>query len=336
VRRRAPEVLVTGGAGFLGGALVARLAASGERVRATVHRTAAPRGLANVEWLAADLARPEDCARAVGGVERVFHCANVSVGAAATVADPLAMVTPNVVMNAQLLDAAWRAGVARVVFLSSSVVYPDVGARPVREDEGRDGEPHPAYHAVGGMKRYAEELCAVYATKLPRTMPCTVIRPANVYGPGEDFDPATGHVVAALVRKVVERRRPLDVWGTGDEVRDLLYVDDFVDGVLAAARLEDPLVVLNVGSGAPVTVREILAAILAADGWDRRDAAPTFDPSRPRTIPARVLDVTAARTRCGFAPRVGLDEGIRRTVAWWRTRVRPAVAPRQEVGVAHA
>lgn len=334
--RRAPDVLVTGGAGFLGGALVARLAASGARVRATVHRAPAPQGPAPVEWVAADLTRPEDCARAVAGVARVFHCANVSVGAAATVERPLAMVTPNVVMNTRLLDAAWHAGVARVVFLSSSVVYPDVGARPVREDEGRTGAPHPAYAAVGGMKRYAEELCALYATGLPRAMPCTVLRPANVYGPGEEFDPATGHVVAALVRKVVARRRPLEVWGTGDEVRDLLYVDDFVDGALAAAALDDPLVVLNLGSGAPVTVRALLQTILAADGWRWDDAAPAFDPSRPRTIPARVLDVAAIRTRCGFAPRTSLADGIARTVAWWRAQARPAAVVRQEVHAAHA
>jgi GDP-L-fucose synthase len=333
--RRGADVLVTGGAGFVGGALVARLAASGARVRATVHRAAARRGLGDVEWIAADLTRPEDCRRAVAGVARVFHCANVSTGAGTTVHDPLAMVTSNVVLNAQVLDAAWRAGVARLVFLSSSVVYPDAGARPLREEEGRDGTPHPAYAGVGGMKRYAEELCALYATGLPRTMPCTVIRPASVYGPGEDFDPATGHVVAALVRKVVERRRPLDVWGTGDEVRDLVHVDDVVDGVLAAAALDDPLVVLNLGSGAPVTVRALLDAILAADGWDRDDAAPTFDPSRPRTIPARVLDVTAIRTRCGFVPRVPLADGIARTVAWWRAQQRPPAA-RRAPEVVHA
>ena len=166
-----PDVLVTGGAGFLGGALVARLAAQGARVRATVHRTAPRRAVPGVEWMPADLTRPEDCARAVAGVGRVFHCAAASSGAAVIVSRPLAHVTPNVVMNAQLLEAAWDAGVGRFVFLSSSVVYPDTGTRPTREDEAFVGEPHPVYHAVGCMKRYTEQLCELYARRLPRTMP---------------------------------------------------------------------------------------------------------------------------------------------------------------------
>lgn len=317
-----PTALVAGGTGFLGRHLVARLAALGWRVRATVHHRPAPAALDDVEWVRADLTRRDDCRRAVDGIARVFMCAANSSGAAQIVANPLQHVTPNVVMNAQLLDAAYAAGVDRFVFLSSSVVYPATGSRPVCEEEAFAGDPYPAYHGVGWMKRYTEILCEMYARRLPRRMPVTIVRPANVYGPGDKFDLGTCHVTSALIRKVVERRRPLEVWGTGDDVRDLLYVDDFVDGLLAAAALPDDLVAVNLGTGTGVSVRQILETILAADGF--ADADVRFAPDAPRTIPARVLDVGQARARLGFAPRVSLREGIRRTIAWYRAQLGPA------------
>jgi GDP-L-fucose synthase len=283
-----------------------------------------------VEWVAADLTRVEDCRRAVEGAREVIHCAAASSGAAVIVGNPVAHLTPNVVMNAQLLEAAWAAGVQRFVFLSSSVVYPDVGARPVGEGEAFAGEPHPVYHAVGCMKRFSEQLCELYARRLARRMPVVVIRPANVYGPGDKFDLATCHVTSALIRKVVERRHPLEVWGTGDDRRDLIFIDDFVDGVVAARAVRDDFLAVNLCSGRSVSVRELLATILEVDGWP--DADVRLAPGRPRTIPARVLDGTLARERLGFVARTPLAEGVRRTLAWYRSR---HVAS-EERGILHA
>lgn len=312
------RTLVTGGAGFLGSHVVARLAAAGRTVRATAHRWPPAGAARGVEWVVADLTRAEDCRRVVDGVTDVIHCAAASSGAAVIVANPLAHLTPNVVMNAQLLEAAWLAGVGRFAFLSSSVVYPDTGRRPVREDEGSVGEPHPVYHAVGCMKRFAEQLCELYARRLERRMPVVVVRPANVYGPGDKFDLGTCHVTSALIRKVVERQRPLEVWGTGDDLRDLIFIDDFVDGVVAALAVPDDFLAVNLCSGTGVSVRDILATILEVDGW--RDAEVRLAPGRPRTIPARVLDGTLARDRLGFAARTPLSEGIQRTLTWYRTQ----------------
>lgn len=318
------RVLVTGGAGFLGSHLVAGLRQRGCRVRATVHQRPPALRQEDVEYVVADLRHMDDCRRAVEGVEFVVHCAANTSGAAVMVRTPLVHVTPNVVMNTQLLDAAHAAHVARFLFLSSGAAYPPTGARPVQEHEMFDGDPYGAYYPVAWMKRYAEILCETYARRLRPSMSTVIVRPSNVYGPGDKFDPALSHVTAALVRRVVERQRPLEVWGTGDDVRDLVYVDDFVDGALRALEAAGDFLAVNIASGHGTSVREILATLLAVDGWT--DAEVRFDPQRPSTIPVRLMSTQLARQRLGFTARVSLPEGLARTLRWYRSQLDGAAA----------
>jgi GDP-L-fucose synthase len=313
---RDATVLVTGGAGFLGTNLLARLAREGAKLRATWHEARSPLGTPGIEWVRADLTGLDDCRRAVGGVDYVFHCAANTSGAAVMVRTPLVHVTPNVVMNTQLLDAAYGAGVKRFVFISSGAAYPPTGDRPVAEDEMFDGEPYSTYYPVAWMKRYAEVLCEMYARRLRPAMSTLVIRPSNVYGPHDKFDFGTSHVTAALLRKVVERQTPLEVWGSGADVRDLIYVDDFVDGVLRAFADPEDYLAVNIAAGRGYSVREILATLLAVDGFHHADVR--FDPSRPSTIPVRLISTERARTRLGFEPKISLADGLGRTLRWYR------------------
>ena len=131
---------------------------------------------------------------------------------------PLVHITPNVLINTLMLEAAHRARVARFCFISSGAAYPPTADRPVREEEMFDGDPHDVYFAAGWMKRYAEILCRTYAEKIPQPMLTVVVRPSNVYGPYDKFDFAVSHVTAALIRRVVERQSPLEVWGTGEDI----------------------------------------------------------------------------------------------------------------------
>jgi GDP-L-fucose synthase len=186
----------------------------------------------------------------------------------------------------------------------------------VREAEMFDGDPHDVYFAAGWMKRYAEILCRTYAEKVPQPMPTVVVRPSNVYGPYDKFDFAVSHVTAALIRRVVERQNPLEVWGTGEDVRDLIYVDDFIEGMLAAFATDQSHLAINICSGTGHSVREILQKILAADRYDNADIR--YDPSRPSTIPVRLMDNSAARKQLGFTANTSLEEGLGRTIQWYR------------------
>jgi GDP-L-fucose synthase len=307
---------VAGVTGFIGTNLAARLVAMGAHVRGVSCRRPLGPAHTGVEHVRADLTVPDDCRRAVDGMDFVFMCAASTSGSAVITATPLAHVTPNVVMNAQMLDAAYTAGVKKLLFISSSAAYPPTDSRPVHEDEMFEGDPYDVYFSAGWMKRYAEVLCRTYATKISRPMPTVVVRPSNAYGPHDKFDFGTSHVTAALVRRVVERHRPLEVWGTGDDVRDLIYIDDLIDGMLCAFERDEPHVVVNLASGTGSSVREILRTLLEVD--DYRDAEVRFDPSKPRTIPIRLIDTGYAKRALGFETRVDLQEGLRRTLRWYR------------------
>jgi GDP-L-fucose synthase len=310
------RVVVGGGTGFLGGAIVKQLLDQGAAVRATHFSREPTFEHPRLEWMRADLRQESDCARAAQDMELVVMAAAVTSGAADIAERPLIHVTPNVALNTHLIEAAYRAGAKRYLFLSSAAAYPVPGERPFAEDDMHSGDPADVYFAVGWMKRYAEKLCETYA-RLARPLATTVVRPSNVYGPGDKFDPQRSHVTAALVRKVAERHRPIEIWGTGDDVRDLIYIDDFVSGVLAALRCEDRHFVVNIASGKAYSIKEILSTALAVDGYT--DAEVRYEPDRPRTVGKLLVDVSRARTRLGFEARTPLAEGLRQTLAWYRS-----------------
>jgi GDP-L-fucose synthase len=313
------KVLIAGGAGFLGTNLALALAARGAHLRLTTHEKPLQAAFPGAEVLSLDLRRAEDCARAVEGMDYVFLAAAQTAGAAVIRTTPLVHITPNVLINTLMLEAAHRAGVGKFCFISSGAAYPPTADRPVREEEMLDADPHEVYFAVAWMKRYAEILCRTYAEKISRPMPALVVRPSNVYGPYDKFDFAVSHVTAAMIRRVADRQDPIEVWGTGEDVRDLIYIDDFIEGVLAAIAVDRPYLAVNICSGTGHTVRQILEKTLAVDGYDKADVR--YDASKPSTIPVRLMDNSLAKKEFGFEARTSLEEGLRRTLDWYRKNV---------------
>jgi len=310
------KILVAGGSGVIGVNLIRRLLSLGSLVRATLHNRPAVIQDVAIDYVQADLTLMEDCRKAVEGMDYVFMCAANTSGAAVMATTPLVHVTPNVVMNAQMMDAAYQAGVKKFVFISSSAAYPPSGDRPVREDEMFGADPYEVYYSVGWMKRYAEILCKIYAQKIKKPMPTLVIRPSNIYGPYDKFDFRTSHATTALIRRVVERQNPLEVWGTGNDVRDMIHIDDFLDGMLLAFEKSGDYLAINIASGQGYSIKLILQTILEVDGFT--DADVRFDPSKPTTIAIRLVDVRLAQEMLCFCPKIDLREGLGRTVAWYR------------------
>jgi GDP-L-fucose synthase len=310
------KILVAGGSGFIGANLILRLQALGASVRATLHKSAPILEDASIEYIQCDLTRMEDCRKAVAGMDYVFMCAANTSGAAVMRTNPLAHVTPNVVMNVQLMEAAYQAGVKRYLFISSSAAYPPSGDRPVKEDEMFEGDPPEIYYSVGWMKRYAEILCKIYAQKIQKIMPTVVVRPSNMYGPYDKYDFALSHVTGALVRRVVERQNPMDIWGTGDDVRDLIYIDDFIDGTLLAFEKAQDYLAINIAAGTGYSVKQVLNQLLEIEGYT--DADVHFDPSKPSTIPIRLVDTGLAESLLGFKAKTSLREGLEKTVRWYK------------------
>ncbi|HHT9145699.1 MAG TPA: NAD-dependent epimerase/dehydratase family protein, partial [Candidatus Wunengus sp. YC61] len=310
------NVLVAGGTGFIGVNLINCLLSLGASVRATLHKRDEVVVDKRIEYIKADLLVMDDCKRVVKDMDYVFMCAANTAGAAVMASTPLVHVTPNIIMNSQMLEAAYFAKVKKFVWLSSNAAYPPTGDRPVKEDEMFDGDPYDTYFGVGWMKRYTEILCKLYSEKLKDRMVTVVLRPSNIYGPYDKFDFATSHMMAATIRKVVERQKPIKVWGTGDDVRDLIYIDDFIDAMILAAEKIETFDPVNIGYGKGYSIKEILQICLEVDGY--ANAIVEYDPTKPSMIPVRLISTEKTEKMLGFKACTDLKEGIRKTMEWYR------------------
>ena len=312
------KVLVTGGTGFIGVNLIKRLLELGANVVATLHRKPAVIQDERIIYIKCELTNANDCKQVVRGVDYVFMCAANTSGAAVMEKTPLVHVTPNIIMNTLMLEAAYEAGVKKFLFISSNSVYP-VTDYPVKEEEMIKTDLFEKYFCVGWMKRFSEILCEMYATKLKKPMNTVVVRPANAYGEYDDFAWETSHVIPALIRKVVERHNPIEVWGDGNDIKDFIYVGDLVEGMLLAMEKIDTFSPINIASGRDCTIKDVLGAILIADNY--QDARIAFDSSKPTMIPKRLIDTSKAKELLGFTAKTSLDEGIRKSVDWYKSNL---------------
>ncbi|MBU2461615.1 NAD-dependent epimerase/dehydratase family protein [bacterium] len=309
------NVLVAGGAGFVGVNLIKALLERGANITATLHKKPAVINDNKIKYIKCELTNEDDCKRVMKGIDYVFMCAANTSGAAVMANTPLVHVTPNVIMNTLTLEAAYDAKVEKFLWFSSNTVYPPF-EHPVKEEEMMCGEVFDKYFCVAWMKRFTEILCQMYANKIKNPMKVIVVRPANIYGPYDDFEWETSHVVPALIRKVVERHDPVEVWGDGNDIKDLIYIDDFVEGTLLAMEKIDTYDPINIGTGQPCSVKDVLNAILKADGYT--NARISFNSSKPSMIPKRLIDVTKAKRLLGFEAKTSLEKGMAKTAQWYR------------------
>ena len=310
------KVLVAGSTGFIGTNLVNNLASKGFSVRGTIHKQQARYKNPEVEYVQADLTLMEDCQKVVKDCKYVFMAAANTSGAAVMKSNPLSHVVPNVVMNSQMLQAAYESGVSKFLWISSSAAYPPTGDRPTTESEMFEGDPYDAYYFVGWMKRFGEIMCQMYGDKVKPPMTTIVVRPTNVYGPYDDYDPATSHVTAAMIRKVCERQSPIVVWGDGNDIRDIVYIDDFTEAMTRSVDELNQYTVLNIGYGKGFTVKQILSTILKCDDYQHPKIV--FDSTKPSMIPVRLVDINAAKSLLGFKASVSMEEGLAKTLKWYR------------------
>jgi len=316
------KVLVTGAAGFTGHNLVKRLLEEGANVIGTLHKKSPPECLNDdgrdneVRYYTVDLTKPEHCEKVVEGVDYVFMCSANTSGAAVMEQTPLAHVTPNVMMNTLMLEAAHKAGVKKFLFMSSTTVYP-ISEEPLKEDDVTD-EFFEKYYCVGWMKRFSEVLCEMYSTKIKNPMTTIIVRPGNLYGDHDDYEWDTSHSTASLIRRVVERHDPLVVWGDGSDLKDLTYITDLVDGMVFAMEKLDEFIILNLAAGQSYTIKETLETILEADGYT--DADVQYDLTKPIMIKSRLIDISKAKKLIGYEPKINLREGIVKTIKWYKEK----------------
>jgi len=303
---RAQRVVVTGGGGFLGSHVVEVLRRRGCESIAVPRRADA------------DL-RDREAIRRLFDATRptlVIHLAATVGGIGANSAEPGRFFYDNAVMGIEIVEAARRHGVAKLVMVGTACSYPRDAAVPVREDALWDGYPEPTNAPYGVAKRALVVQCQAYRRQYG--LNAIVVVPTNLYGPRDHFDPETSHVIPALIRKCVEARdhgdREIVCWGTGNASRDFLYVEDAALGLVLAAERYDAPGPVNLGTGREITIRDLVATIARLT---RFDGALRWDASRPDGQPRRSLDASRAMAAFGFRATTPFDEGLRRTIAWY-------------------
>jgi GDP-L-fucose synthase len=299
------RVCVTGGAGFLGGHIVEELARRGATdvfVPDTEHYDL--RTLDGIGRMLAD-AKPD----------LIVHVAALVGGIGANRASPGRFFYDNAIMGIQLIEEARKAGVAKLVVIGTVCAYPEITPVPFREEELWNGYPEPTNAPYGLAKKML--LVQLQAYRSQYGLNGVFLLPVNLYGPRDNFDVKTGHVMAAMIRKMVAGRddgTPVILWGDGSPTREFLYVADAANAVLDAAERYDEGDPVNLGSGMEISTRDLARLIAKHVGYS---GPIEWDTSQPNGQPRRMLDVSRAKERFGWEARVDFDEGIRRTVEWW-------------------
>lgn len=312
------KLLICGATGFIGRNMAEHFVSSDEyEVYATYFRTE-PFPHEKIHWVKADLTNREDVERVVSGMDIIIQAAATTSGAKDIVTRPYVHVTDNAVMNSLIFRAANDAGVGHIIFFSCSVMY-QPSEYPLKEsDFDPKKEIFPNYFGVGWTKVYIEKMSEFYS-RLGKTK-YTIIRHSNIYGPHDKYDLEKSHVFGATVTKAMTAKDgKIVVWGTGGERRDLLYVSDLVDFVGGALTgQEKPYELVNVGLGEDVSISDLVKKIIAHSG---KDIKIEYDASRP-TIKTRLcLDITKAKEVFNWTPKVSLDEGIKKTIEWYKGNV---------------
>jgi GDP-L-fucose synthase len=307
---RSRKVLVTGGTGMIGVQVVRLLAERGAEVR-VASLDAQPGGDPRYQFLRGDLRDADFCKSAVRGCDLVFHLAGIKGSVSVGGRRGASFLVPLLLMNTQVMEAARQQDVARYLYVSSIAVYPP--SEIFREDDAWTGPPQQADRYAAWAKRIGELQVEAYHEEFGWDR-AVVVRPANVFGPHDNFDPATAMVIPALIARAVAGENPLRVWGDGSAVRDFIFSRDCAEGMILAMERAPADTPINLGSGAGTPIREVVEAVLNCVG-NRPEVA--WDLSRPRGEPKRVMDVQRARSLLGFRTRTPLPEAIRETVEWY-------------------
>jgi GDP-L-fucose synthase len=299
-------VVVTGGGGFLGSHLVERLEAEGNEVvvarQADYDLTRADA----VERLYAD-ARPAT----------VIHLAAEVGGIGANRRSPGRYWYANLMMGAHLIEQSRISGLDKLVLVGTVCAYPKLAPVPFKEDDLWNGYPEETNAPYGVAKKSL--LVGAQAYRDQYGLNAIYLLPVNLYGPGDNFDLETSHVIPALIRKMVEAQargeREVVLWGTGEPTREFLYVDDAVEAVVAATERYDDPDPVNLGTGEEIRIRDLAELVGELTGFE---GELVWDTSRPDGQPRRKLDTTRAEERFGFRAQTTFRDGLARTIAWYR------------------
>ena len=304
------KILLTGGAGFLGSHIVENLV---EKRGVSRDNIVIPRSRD------LDLRIWENCRRTVADSDLVIHLAARVGGIGFNQRNPGPLFYDNIIMGAQLIEAARHAGVKKFVQIGTVCSYPKYTPAPFKEESLWDGYPEETNAPYGIAKKALLVMAQAYRQQY--NMNIIYLVPVNLYGPKDNFDLYNSHVIPALIRKFVEAVRRGDkkvvVWGTGNSSREFLYVEDAAEGIIAAAEKYDKADPVNLGTGTEITIKELVKLIARLTDFEGQVV---WDTTKPDGQPRRCLDTSRAEKEFGFKAKTDFVSGLRKTIKWYNEK----------------
>ncbi len=302
------RVVVTGGAGFLGSHVVNKLKVL------NVSEIIIPR---SKDY---DLRIPDACAEIVKGADIVIHLAAVVGGIGYNREIPGTMFYDNILMGTHMMEESRKAGVDKFVAIGTICAYPKYAPVPFKEEDLWNGYPEETNAPYGLAKKMM--LVQSQAYRQQYNFNSIFLLPVNLYGPGDNFNPKSSHVMPALIKKFVDAKSSgaveVTVWGTGKATREFLYVEDAVEGILLAAEKYDDSAPINLGSGFEISIKDLTEKIKHISGYTGEIV---WDTSKPDGQPRRKLDVSKAKEEFGFIAKTDFDQGLSKTIDWYKSTI---------------
>jgi GDP-L-fucose synthase len=298
------RILITGGTGLIGRQVVELLAEAGACLRVVSLDTVNVEG---ADHILGDLTEFRFCREIIHGMDDVFHIAGIGASVSASQTAIASHFVPTLMMNTNVLEACRLNGIARVVYTSSVGAY--ALAEEFRESDYRIDSPPMDF--AGWAKRMAEAQIHAYGLQYGLKN-FAAVRPSNVYGPGDNFDPSNALVIPSLLYRIHHGENPLVIWGNGNAIRDFVYSRDVAEGIILALYYGTDGGFVNLGSGVPCTIRDLAETLKSLLGIDYR-----FDETQPSGAPKRIMDISLAQQRIHYAPTTTLREGLLKTREWF-------------------
>ena len=311
------NILVTGGTGMIGSHLVELLLEKNANVRIVAHKREIPTELEDMglDVVSGDLTEKKFVEESVKGMDYVFHLAAYTGGLGRTSTHPASTLTPNLIMDGNVLECAKNEGIERFLYASCTCVYPN-DEKTLEEEDAWKGNPPEIHASYSWSKRMGERQAIAYHKEYG--MNIAIVRPSNSYGPRDSDDLETAHALGSLIMKAINKMDPFVIWGDGNPVREYIYARDAAKGMLLAMEnycVGDPI---NLASGEFVSISELARKILKITNMSPKIK---FDKEKPSGQKRRVLSNKKAEEKIGFVTETSLDTGIEETIKWYKQKL---------------